>query len=193
MKRVIERITKKRRRAWFFTVLMVAVSVVLPAAKAAEPEIQTPHACVMEVSTGEILYEKNADERLHPASVTKVMTVLLIFEALDEGKLKLDEEVTTSAHAKSMGGSQVFLEVGEKQTVETLLKCIIIASGNDAAVAMAEHIAGSEEAFVELMNQRAAELGMEQTHFMDCCGLTESKEHYTSARDVALVSRELLR
>ena len=177
MKRVIERITKKRRRAWFFTVLMVAVSVVLPAAKAAEPEIQTPHACVMEVSTGEILYEKNADERLHPASVTKVMTVLLIFEALDEGKLKLDEEVTTSAHAKSMGGSQVFLEVGEKQTVETLLKCIIIASGNDAAVAMAEHIAGSEEAFVELMNQRAAELGMEQTHFMDCCGLTESKEH----------------
>lgn len=193
MKRVIEKITKKREQAWFLAVLMAAVSALAPAAKAAEPEIQTPHACVMEVSTGEVLYEKNADERLHPASVTKVMTILLIFEALDAGKLELDEEVTTSAHAKSMGGSQVFLEAGEKQTVETLLKCIVIASGNDAAVAMAEHIAGSEEAFVEMMNQRAAELGMEQTHFEDCCGLTESKEHYTSARDVALVSRELLR
>lgn len=192
MKRVIGKITKKRRRIWFLAVLMAAVSAVSPAAKAAEPEIQTPHACVMEVSTGEVLYEKNADERLHPASVTKVMTILLIFEALDAGKLKLEDEVTTSAHAKSMGGSQVFLEVGEKQTVETLLKCIIIASGNDAAVAMAEQIAGSEEAFVEMMNKRAAELGMEQTHFVDCCGLTESKEHYTSARDVALMSRELL-
>lgn len=141
MKRAIEKVTKKRRRTWFLTVLMAVVSVVSPAAKAAEPEIQTPHACVMEVSTGEVLYEKKADEQLHPASVTKVMTILLIFEALDAGKLKLDEEVRTSAHAKSMGGSQVFLEVGEKQTVETLLKCIIIASGNDAAVAMAEHIA----------------------------------------------------
>lgn len=193
MKRAIEKVTKKRRQTWFLAVLMAVVSVVSPAAKAAEPEIQTPHACVMEVSTGEVLYEKKADERLHPASVTKVMTILLIFEALDAEKLKLDEEVMTSAHAKSMGGSQVFLEVGEKQTVETLLKCIIIASGNDAAVAMAEHIAGSEETFVEMMNKRAAELGMEQTHFVDCCGLTESKEHYTSARDVALMSRELLR
>lgn len=193
MKRAIEKVTKKRRQTWFLAVLMAVVSVVSPAAKAAEPEIQTPHACVMEVSTGEVLYEKKADERLHPASVTKVMTILLIFEALDAKKLKLDEEVMTSAHAKSMGGSQVFLEVGEKQTVETLLKCIIIASGNDAAVAMAEHIAGSEETFVEMMNKRAAELGMEQTHFVDCCGLTESKEHYTSARDVALMSRELLR
>ncbi len=156
------------------------------------PELATPHACVMEVSTGEVLYEKAADEKLHPASVTKVMTILLIFEALESGKLTLDEEVTTSAHAKSMGGSQVFLEEGERQSVETLLKCIIIASGNDAAVAMAEQIAGSEESFVGKMNERAAELGMSNTHFVDCCGLTDSAEHYTSARDVALMSRELL-
>lgn len=186
----MKKIMKKRKQGiWFLAVL---TALMASASKAAEPEILTPHACVMEVSTGAILYEKNAEERLHPASVTKVMTILLIFEALDAGKIKPDEEVTTSAHAKSMGGSQVFLEVGEKQTVETLLKCIVIASGNDAAVAMAEHIAGSEEAFVELMNERAAGLGMEQTHFVDCCGLTESKEHYTSARDVALMSRELL-
>lgn len=157
------------------------------------PDLQTPHACLMELSTGEILYEKAADERLHPASVTKIMTILLIFEALVDGKLSLDQEVVTSAHAKSMGGSQVFLEEGERQTVETLLKCIIIASGNDAAVAMAEQLAGSEEGFVERMNARAAELGMANTHFVDCCGLTDSKEHYTSAKDVALMSRELLR
>ena len=128
----------------------------------------------------------------HPASVTKVMTMLLIMEALDRGEIDLEEEVITSAHARSMGGSQVFLEEGEIQTVETLLKCIVIASGNDAAVAMAEHIAGSEEAFVQRMNERAAELGMKNTHFVDCCGLTDSKEHCTSAQDVALMTRELL-
>lgn len=155
-------------------------------------ELQTPHALVMEVSTGTVLFEKDADAKVHPASVTKVMTILLIFEALEDGRLKLDDQVTTSAHAKSMGGSQVFLEEGESQTVETLLKCIIIASGNDAAVTMAEHIAGSEEAFVARMNEKAAELGMENTHFVDCCGLTDSAEHYTTARDVALMSRELL-
>lgn len=154
--------------------------------------LQTPHALVMEVSTGKILFEKNADEKLHPASVTKIMTVLLIFEALEQGKLSLEQEVTTSAHAKSMGGSQVFLEEGEVQTVDTLLKCIIIASGNDASVAMAEQIAGSEESFVAMMNERAAQLGMKNTHFEDCCGLTDSVQHYTSARDVALMSRELL-
>ncbi len=155
-------------------------------------ELQTPHALVMEVSTGTVLFEKDADVKVHPASVTKVMTMLLIFEAIEEGRLKLDEQVMTSAHAKSMGGSQVFLEEGETQTAETLLKCIVIASGNDAAVTMAEHIAGSEEAFVARMNEKAAELGMENTHFVDCCGLTDSKEHYTTARDVALMSRELL-
>ncbi len=155
-------------------------------------ELQAPHALVMEVSTGTVLFEKDADAKVHPASVTKVMTMLLIFEALEDGRLTLDEQVTTSAHAKSMGGSQVFLEEGETQTVETLLKCIVIASGNDAAVAMAEHIAGSEEAFVARMNERAAELGMVNTHFVDCCGLTDSTEHYTTARDMALASRELL-
>lgn len=166
---------------------------VLPAQAAGEaPELLTPHACLIEVSTGEILYEKAADERVHPASVTKVMTILLIFEALEDGGLALDQEITTSAHAKSMGGSQVFLEEGERQTAETLLKCIIIASGNDAAVAMAEHLAGSEEGFVERMNARAAELGMTNTHFVDCCGLTDSENHYTSAADVARMSRELL-
>ncbi|MDY3250629.1 MAG: D-alanyl-D-alanine carboxypeptidase family protein [Candidatus Choladocola sp.] len=154
--------------------------------------LQTPHAAVMEVSTGKILYEKGADARVHPASVTKIMTILLIFEALEEGKLKLDQEVVTSAHAKSMGGSQVFLEEGEKQTAETLLKCIVIASGNDAAVAMAEQIGGTEESFVNSMNKKAESLGMNNTHFVDCCGLTDSADHYTSAHDVALMSRELL-
>ena len=156
------------------------------------PEIQTPHAAVMEVSTGQILYEKGADERVHPASVTKVMTLLLIYEALEEGTLSLEDEIVTSAHAKSMGGSQVFLEEGERQTAETMMKCIVIASGNDAAVAMAEHISGTEQAFVDRMNQEAGRLGMENTHFVDCCGLTDSSSHYTSARDVAIMSRELL-
>lgn len=155
-------------------------------------EIESPCALLMEASTGTVLYEKNADERRSPASVTKVMTALLIFEALEEGKLSLGDEVVTSAHAKSMGGSQVFLEEGEKQTVKTLLKCILVASGNDASVAMAEKVAGSETAFVEAMNQKAAELGMENTHFVDCCGLTDSDDHYTTARDIAVMSRELI-
>lgn len=158
----------------------------------AQVELTAPHAAVMEVSTGQILYEKAADEKAHPASVTKIMTVLLIFEALDEGRLTLEQEVSTSAYARSMGGSQVFLEEGEIQTVETLLKCIIIASGNDAAVAMAEQIGGTEEAFVAKMNEKAQDLGMKNTHFADCCGLTDSAEHYTTAHDVAVMSRELL-
>lgn len=161
-------------------------------AEEAPLEVETPRALLMEASTGTVLYEKDADSSCHPASVTKVMTMLLIMEALDSGKIKLEDPVVTSAHAKSMGGSQVFLEEGETQTVETMLKCIVIASGNDAAVAMAEHIGGSEQGFVQKMNQRAAELGMDHTHFVDCCGLTDSAEHYTSARDVALMSRELL-
>ncbi|MCI7812122.1 MAG: D-alanyl-D-alanine carboxypeptidase [Robinsoniella sp.] len=156
-----------------------------------EVEITSPSAILMEVSTGTILYEKDADTRRHPASVTKVMTLLLIFEALEEGKISMEEEAVTSAHAKSMGGSQVYLEEGERQTVETLIKCIVIASGNDAAVTMAEHIAGTEEAFVAQMNERAAELGMENTHFVDCCGLTDSMDHYTSARDIAIMTRQL--
>lgn len=161
-------------------------------AGAEELEIESPRAILMEVSTGTVLYEKDADTMAHPASVTKVMTMLLIMEALEQGTITLEEEVVTSSHARSMGGSQVFLEEGEKQTVETMLKCIVIASGNDAAVAMAEHISGSEQAFVREMNERAVQLGMKNTHFVDCCGLTDSAEHYTCARDVALMSRELL-
>ena len=146
----------------------------------------------MEASTGQVIYEKGADEKRSPASVTKVMTLILIFDALQSGKIQLTDEVVTSAHAKSMGGSQVFLEEGEKQTVETLIKCIVIASGNDASVAMAEYIAGSEDEFVRMMNERAAGLGMSNTHFVDCCGLTESPDHYTTARDIAIMSRELI-
>ena len=159
---------------------------------AGAPEITAQSAVLMEASTGTILYEKNAEEALRPASITKIMTLILIFDALESGAITLEEPVTTSAHAKSMGGSQVFLEEGEVQTVETLIKCIVIASGNDAAVAMAEHIAGSEEAFVTQMNMRAKALGMTETVFEDCCGLTDSASHLTSARDVALMSRELI-
>lgn len=155
-------------------------------------EIESPAACLMELTTGKILYEKEADTKRSPASVTKIMTTLLIMEAIKSEKITLQDEVVTSAHAKSMGGSQVFLEEGEKQTVDTLLKCILVASGNDASVAMAEYIGGSEEAFVQKMNERAAALGMENTHFVDCCGLTDSDDHYTTPRDIAIMSRELL-
>ena len=156
------------------------------------PSIQAPSALLMEASTGQVIYEKDADTKRSPASITKIMTLILIFDALDSGKIKMTDEVVTSAHAKSMGGSQVFLEEGETQTVETMIKCIVVASGNDASVAMAEYIAGTEEEFVKMMNERAAGLGMTNTHFEDCCGLTESPDHVTTARDIALMSRELI-
>ncbi len=156
------------------------------------PEVAAPSALLMEASTGQVLYEKDADQARRPASITKIMTLILIFDALESGKIRMDDLVTTSAYAKSMGGSQVFLEEGETQTVETLIKCIVIASGNDASVAMAEYIAGSEGEFVKMMNDRAAGLGMNNTHFEDCCGLTDSPTHVTSARDIALMSRELI-
>ncbi len=150
-------------------------------------------ACVlMEATTGTIIYSKDMDTRLSPASITKIMTLLLIFEALDKGQIKLEDQVTTSAYAKSMGGSQVFLEEGERQSVETMIKCIVIASGNDASVAMAEYIAGTEIEFVNRMNAKAKELGMKNTNFEDCCGLSDSDNHYTSAKDVAIMSRELI-
>ena len=155
-------------------------------------DISAPSALLMEASTGQVIYEKDADSKRPPASVTKVMTLLLIFDALQEGKIHLEDEVTTSEYAASMGGSQVFLEEGETQDVETMIKCIVIASGNDASVAMAEHIGGSEQEFVRQMNERAAGLGMQNTHFVDCCGLTESPEHLTTARDIAIMSRELI-
>ncbi len=154
--------------------------------------IQSKAAILMEASTGKILYENNADEIVSPASITKIMTLILIFDAINEGKIDYDDVVTTSEYAKSMGGSQVFLETGEKQTVETLVKCIVVASGNDASVCMAEYIAGSETEFVRMMNERARELGMTNTVFKDCCGLCDSMEHHTSARDVAIMSRELI-
>ena len=150
-----------------------------------------PNAILMEASTGTILYEKDADKEKPPASVTKIMTLLLIFDALSKKQITLNDTVTVSEHAASMGGSQVFLEPGETQTVDTMIKCIAVASGNDASVAVAEYIAGSEEAFVDQMNQKAAELGMVDTHFEDCCGLTDSDGHYTTAMDVAIMSREL--
>ena len=155
-------------------------------------DISAPSALLMEASTGQVIYEKDADSKRPPASVTKVMTLLLIFDALQEGKIHLEDEVTTSEYAASMGGSQVFLEPGEVQTVETLIKCISVASANDACVCMAEYICGNEQEFVNQMNERAKGLGMEHTKFIDCCGLTDSPEHVTTARDIALMSRELI-
>lgn len=154
-------------------------------------EVTAPSALLMEASTGTVIFEKDADTARPPASVTKVMTMLLIFDALANGSISLDDEVTVSEYAASMGGSQVFLEPGEIQTVDTMLKCIAVASANDACVAMAEYICGNEEEFVNRMNERAAGLGMENTHFVNCNGL-DAEGHITSARDIALMSRELI-
>lgn len=160
-------------------------------AEETEVDINTPSAILMEASTGKIIYEKNADDVRPPASVTKVMTMLLILDEVKSGSIHLEDEVVTSEYAASMGGSQVFLEPGEIQTVETLLKCIAVASGNDACVSMAEYIGGSEEEFVNRMNRRAKELGMENTKFVNCNGL-DAEGHVTTARDIALMSRELI-
>lgn len=159
--------------------------------QAAGVEISAPSALLMEASTGQVLYEKDADSKRPPASVTKIMTLLLIFDALEAGKIKLEDEVTTSEYAASMGGSQVYLEPGEVQTVDTLMKCISVASANDACVTMAEYICGSETEFVSQMNQRAEGLGMTNTHFVNCNGLP-AEGHLTTARDIALMSRELI-
>lgn len=150
-------------------------------------------AVLMEAETGRVLYEQNADEALPPASVTKVMTLLLVMEALENGNISLDQMLTTSDNAASMGGSQIFLEVGEQMSVEDLLKSVIISSANDAAVVLAEAIAGSEESFVAMMNSRASELGMNNTHFENTNGLDDTvTNHVTSARDIAIMSRELI-
>lgn len=179
----------------FFALLICVEIWLAPAsmlAVSAQMELSSPSAILMEASTGTVLFEKNPDEVRSPASITKIMTLLLIFENLEKGRIHLEDEVSTSAYAKSMGGSQVFLEEGEIQTVDTLIKCITVASGNDASVAMAEYIAGSESEFVSMMNDKAAALGMNNTHFMDCCGLTSDSGHHTTARDVAIMSRELI-
>lgn len=155
--------------------------------------ITAKSAVLIEASTGEILYEKEKDLQMEPASITKIMTLILIFEALESGKIKLTDQVTVSEHAASMGGSQVYLEQNETQTVEDMIKCISIASANDACVAMAEYIAGSEAEFVVRMNAKAKELGMKNTNFENCCGLDDTtKNHYSTAYDVALMSRELI-
>ena len=180
-------------RRWMAAVLVL---LCLPlGARAAEPETAGRSAVLMEAATGTVLYEKNAHEKLAPASVTKVMTMLLIMEAVDSGQIRWEDTVTASEAAAAKGGSQVYLKVGETMTVEEMLKSIAVSSANDCACAMAEHLAGSEAAFVERMNARAAELGMEDTHFVNCTGLDddpEAAEHRTSAYDIALMSRELV-
>ncbi len=185
---------RKRIVVWLLTGILLAetlfTTMTIPVNAA--PEVTTPSYIVMEASTGQVICEQDADTRRSPASITKIMTLLIIFEHLKSGRIRLEDEVTTSAYAKSMGGSQVFLEEGETQTLKTMIKCIAVASGNDASVAVAEYIAGSEGEFVKLMNEKAESLGMQNTHFEDCCGLTDSDDHYSSAKDVAIMSRELI-
>ena len=174
-----------------FIVLIVATALLI--SPVAASEFGAPSCILMEASTGLVLYEENADEALPPASVTKIMTLLLVMEAVDEGRLGWEDMITTSEYAASMGGSQVYLEPGEEMPVWEMVKCVVVASANDAAVALAEAIAGSEEAFVSMMNARAAELGMTSTHFENTNGLDDdTTNHVTSARDIAIMSRELI-
>ena len=182
----------KRVICFFICVCFMMQSVVVFAEGNTDLGLNAKSAILMEEATGNILYESNPDERLPIASVTKVMTMLLIMEAVDSGKISLDDMVTVSENAMSYGGSTMFLETGEQLTVNDMLKGIAVASANDGCVAMAEHLAGTEQTFVEQMNQRAEKLGMKNTHFVDCCGLTESKDHYTTPYDIALMSRELI-
>ena len=179
-------------------VLLLLCLAVMLAAPCGAAEFTAPLECrsavLMEASTGRVLYEKNADEALPPASVTKIMTLLLVMEAIDAGKIGLDDMVPVSEHAASMGGSQVYLKVGEEMSVEEMIKCVVIASANDCAAALAEFVAGSEDAFVAQMNARAEALGMENTHFENTNGLDDTvRNHVISARDIAVMSRELIR
>ena len=182
----------KKVICFFICVCFMIQSVVVFAEGNTDLGLNAKSAILMEESTGNILYENNPDERLPIASVTKVMTMLLIMEAVDSGKISLDDMVTVSENAMSYGGSTMFLETGEQLTVNDMLKGIAVASANDGCVAMAEHLAGSESAFVDMMNEKAKELGMENTHFMNTNGLDED-DHYSSARDVAIMSRELMK
>ena len=185
----------KKRMLAIFLLLVLLAGALLPAVRAAELDLPAPSYVLMERSTGEVLLEHNAHERLRPASVTKVMTLLLIMEALDDGRIGWDDMVQTSAAAAAKGGSQIYLEENEQLPLEEMLKSIVVSSANDCACAMAEHIAGSEAAFVEMMNARAEQLGMTDTHFVNCTGLDdepEAAEHLTTAYDIALMSRELL-
>ena len=182
------------RRIWIFVVMALLLRA-LPA-QAANLEIPGKSALLMDVATGQVLYEQNAHEPLPPASVTKVMTMLLVMEAIDSGKIGWNDTVTASEAAAAKGGSQIYLKVGETMSVTDMVKSIAVSSANDCACAMAEHIAGSEAAFVQRMNQRAKELGMNDTNFVNCTGLddeAEAKDHKTSAYDIALMSRQLLK
>ncbi len=175
-----------------FCMLITCLSVPV---KAAQPEVAGKSALLMDMTTGTVLYEKNAHEALPPASVTKVMTMLLIMEAIDSGIIRWEDTVTASEAAAAKGGSQIYLKVGETMTVSDMVKSIAVSSANDCACAMAEHLAGSEAAFVERMNQRAKELGMNDTNFVNCTGLDDgedAKNHVTSAYDIAVMSRELM-
>ncbi|MBO5317944.1 MAG: D-alanyl-D-alanine carboxypeptidase [Oscillospiraceae bacterium] len=183
----------KRLVIWLTVLTLLAAG--LPMAVAAAPEVPAKSAILMEVATGQILCEQQADTPLAPASVTKVMTMLLIMEAIDHGKLRWEDTVTASETAAAKGGSQIYLKEGETMSVADMVKSIAVSSANDCACAMAEHLAGSEQAFVEQMNRRAQELGMKNTHFVNCTGLDDdpgASEHKTSARDIAIMSRELL-
>lgn len=182
----------KKVICFFICVCFMMQSVAVFAEGNTDLGLNAKSAILMEEATGNILYESNPDERLPIASVTKVMTMLLIMEAVDSGKISLDDMVTVSENAMSYGGSTMFLETGEQLTVNDMLKGIAVASANDGCVAMAEHLAGSESAFVDMMNEKAKKLGMENTHFMNTNGLDED-DHYSSARDVAIMSRELMK
>lgn len=185
--------TRYRAAACLLAVLLVFLPA-LPAAALDPGELDAKSALLMEAETGEVLYEMNADESLPPASVTKIMTLLLVMEAVDGGSISLGDSVSVSENAAGMGGSQVFLSPGEQMSVETLVKCTVISSANDAAVALAEYVCGSEEAFVARMNERAAELGMNSTHFENATGLDDTTiNHVTSARDIAIMSAQLMR
>ena len=184
------------KRIWsLLTIAMLLLGLLPISAMAAGPEVAAKSAVLMDMATGMVLQEQNAHEKLAPASVTKVMTLLLIMEAIDSGKIHWEDQVIASESAAAKGGSQVYLKVGETMSVSDMVKSIAVSSANDCACAMAEHIAGSEQAFVELMNRRAEELGMQDTHFVNCTGLDDSPEaaeHRTSAYDIALMSRELM-
>ena len=185
-----------KRFGWIMVVAALVVSMLALPAQAADLDLKGKSALLMDVATGSILYESTAHEPLSPASVTKVMTMLLIMEAIDSGKISWDDMVTASETAAAKGGSQIYLKVGETMNVSDMIKSIAVSSANDCACAMAEHLAGSESAFVEMMNARAQELGMNDTHFVNCTGLddgADAEQHRTSAHDIAVMSRELLK
>ena len=182
---------KKYLILFLFTFLLHVPLTVCAADHEVDIDISAKSGILVEADSGKIIMEKNADTKMPPASVTKIMTLLLIFDEINKGKLEYNEEVQVSEYAASMGGSQVFLEAGEKQSVDTMIKCIAVASANDACVAMAEKICGSEESFVRRMNKRAKSLGMKNTKFLNCNGL-DINGHLTTARDISLMSRELL-